>query len=41
MNARDLRGCIEAADRLGELKKIDGADWDVELGHHRAPPSSR
>ena len=45
MNARDVRGCIEEADRLGELKKIDGAAWDIELGtitelgHHRGEGS--
>src|SRR5258708_28798553 len=40
MRGRDLRGWIREAEALGELKNIDGADWDVEigaiteLGHH-------
>jgi len=29
---RDLRAWISAVAALGELKKIDGADWDVEIG---------
>src|SRR5207244_1252402 len=42
---RDLRGWIEEADRLGELKTLHGADWDIEigavteLGHHRGERS--
>src|SRR5258708_28018746 len=45
MESRDLRGWIREAEALGELKKIDGADWDVEigavteLGHHRGEQS--
>jgi UbiD family decarboxylase len=45
MQSRDLRGWIKEAEALGELKKIDGADWDVEigavteLGHHRGEQS--
>ena len=45
MESRDLRGWIHQAEELGELKKIDGADWDVEigavteLGHHRGEQS--
>jgi len=45
MESRDLRGWIHQAEALGELKKIDGADWDVEigavteLGHHRGEQS--
>src|ERR1700686_5652375 len=45
MQSRDLRGWIKEAEVLGELKKIDGADWDVEigavteLGHHRGEQS--
>src|SRR4029077_18190036 len=26
-----LRGFIDAADRLGELRRVNGADWDLEL----------
>ena len=45
MQSRDLRGWISAAEALGELKHIEGADWDVELGaitelgHHRGEQS--
>src|SRR5260370_29458162 len=45
MGSRALRGWIGAAEEFGELKKIDGADWDVEigavteLGHHRGEQS--
>lgn len=28
----DLRDFIRAADRLGELKRVEGAHWDLELG---------
>jgi len=27
-----LRGWLEAADRLGELKRISGTYWDVGMG---------
>ena len=46
MPSRDLRGWMQSAEELGELKHIDGADWDVEigaiteLGHHRGEDSS-
>ena len=45
METRDLRGWIAEADRIGELKRINGADWNVEigaiteLGHHRGEHS--
>ncbi len=45
MPSRDLRDWIQGAEELGELKRIDGADWDVEigaiteLGHHRGEDS--
>jgi UbiD family decarboxylase len=29
---KDLREYIDAADRLGELRRVDGADWDLEIG---------
>jgi 4-hydroxy-3-polyprenylbenzoate decarboxylase len=29
---RDLREYIDAADRLGELRRVNGADWDLEIG---------
>src|SRR5262249_34024517 len=44
--SRDLRGWIQCAETLGELKRIDGADWDVEIGavteigHHLGEQSS-
>ena len=32
MGFRDLREFVEVIDRLGELKRVDGADWDLEVG---------
>src|SRR4029077_14536292 len=29
---KDLREYIDAVDRLGELRCVDGADWDLEIG---------
>ncbi len=29
---KDLRGYLEAVDTLGELRRVAGADWDLELG---------
>ena len=29
---KDLRGYLDAADKLGELRRVNGADWDLELG---------
>jgi UbiD family decarboxylase len=29
---RGLRGWIDMVDRLGELKRVSGAHWDVEMG---------
>ena len=29
---KDLRGYLDAADKLGELRIVDGADWDLEIG---------
>ncbi len=45
VEGRDLRGWIDQVEKLGELKRIDGADWDVEIGaitemgHHRGEQS--
>jgi len=45
VKARDLRSWMDSAEKLGELKRIDGADWDVEIGavtelaHHRGEKS--
>src|SRR5207245_6676945 len=42
---RDLRSWIDEVEKLGELTRIKGADWDVEigaiteLGHHRGEKS--
>jgi UbiD family decarboxylase len=44
-NGRDLRSWIDEVEKLGELARINGADWDVEigaiteLGHHRGEKS--
>ena len=32
MQYRGLRGWLDQVDKLGELKKVDGASWDVEMG---------
>ena len=43
--SRDLRGWMAAVDQIGELKRIDGADWNIEIGavtemgHHRGEHS--
>src|SRR5256886_6447121 len=43
--SRDLRSWIDEVGKLGELARINGADWDVEigaiteLGHHRGEKS--
>ncbi|HEX9452949.1 MAG TPA: UbiD family decarboxylase domain-containing protein, partial [Candidatus Binatia bacterium] len=29
---KDLRGYLDAADKLGELRRVNGADWVLELG---------
>ena len=29
---RGLRGWLDTVDRLGELERVSGADWDVEMG---------
>src|SRR5260370_6868636 len=45
VEGRDLRGWIDQVEKLGELKRIEGADWDVEIGaitemgHHRGEQS--
>ena len=28
----DLRGWLGAADKMGELRTVEGADWNLELG---------
>ena len=32
MSYQDLRGWLDEVDKMGELKQIDGAHWDRELG---------
>src|SRR3989304_3953426 len=32
MGYKDLRGWMEEVDRMGQLKRSDGADWDLEIG---------
>ncbi|HEY2922710.1 MAG TPA: UbiD family decarboxylase, partial [Candidatus Binatia bacterium] len=29
---KDLREYLTAVDKLGELRVVNGADWDLELG---------
>ena len=29
---RGLRGWLDAVDKIGELKRVSGAHWDVEMG---------
>src|SRR5437763_14689187 len=29
---RGLRGWLDVTDRFGELKRVSGAHWDVEMG---------
>ena len=29
---KDLRGYLDAVDKLGELRFVNGADWDLEVG---------
>jgi len=32
MQYRGLRGWLEQVDKMGELRKVDGAHWDAEMG---------
>jgi len=32
MSGRDLRAWLDSVDEIGELKKIDGANWNEEIG---------
>ena len=29
---RGLRGWLETVEKFGELERVSGADWDVEMG---------
>lgn len=46
MEQKDLRSWMKEVEGIGELKQLNGADWDVEigavteLGHHRGERSS-
>ena len=28
----DLRGFLQALNNMGRLKRVEGADWDLEIG---------
>lgn len=32
MAYRDVRGWMDAVEKMGQLKRVDGADWDLEIG---------
>ena len=32
MQCRGSRGWLEQVDKMGELRTVDGAHWDVEMG---------
>ena len=32
MGYRDLREWVQQVDEMGELLRIDGADWNLEIG---------
>ncbi|MDI7262159.1 MAG: UbiD family decarboxylase, partial [Thermodesulfobacteriota bacterium] len=32
MEYKDLRGFLSRVEEFGELKKIDGVDWNIEMG---------
>ena len=32
MKTNDLRDWLEEVDKMGELNRVDGADWDLEIG---------
>jgi len=32
MHYNDLRGWIRKVEEIGELRRVDGADWDLEMG---------
>lgn len=32
MRTKDLREWIDAVDKMGELKRLNGAHWDIEIG---------
>ncbi len=32
MSYRDVRGWIKEVQEMGELKTIEGADWNLEIG---------
>ena len=34
MQYRGLRGWLEQVTSMGELRKVDGAHWDAEMGSH-------
>src|SRR6266576_6823738 len=32
MQYRGLRGWLDQVEKMGELRKVDGASWDMEMG---------
>ena len=32
MSYKDVRGWIDEVEKMGQMKRIDGADWDLEIG---------
>ena len=45
MSVRDLREWIEKVDAMGELQRVNGAHWDLEIGaitdlYQQSPGSS-
>src|SRR5207253_9961261 len=44
--ARDLRDWLQDIEQLGELQRVEGADWDLEIGgiselnYRRRPPAA-
>jgi hypothetical protein len=42
MSYRDVREWIQKVDEMSELKVVEGADWDLEIGRFQFwPPSTK
>ena len=37
----DMRGYVELLDEMGELRRLEGVDLDLEVGAHRARRGER